>query len=144
MRRPSLYPLLLALPFVAGIVALDGLHDEIATFHGSDARVYHLPTIRRFADQLPGIDLEHYPAAQTPLYHVLFALAGKVVGLEELWRLRLLGVVVSYLAVLVLFRLLVRSFGLERRAAFALSVVFGLSPYFLGASFTLLTDNLAI
>ena len=144
MRRPWLYPLLLAVPFLAGIVALEGLTEEIATFHGSDARVYHLPTIRQFADALPGIGLERYPAAQTPLYHVLFALASKVVGLEELWRLRLLNVIVAYLAVLVLFRWLVRSFGLERPAAFALSLVFALSPYFFGASFTFLTDNLAI
>jgi 4-amino-4-deoxy-L-arabinose transferase-like glycosyltransferase len=141
--RPRwLYPLLLALPFLAGIAALRGLTVEIDTFHGSDARVYHLPTIHQFADQLPGVHLGRYPAAQTPLYHLTFALAGKVVGFE-LWRLRLLNVGISYLAVLALFRLLLR-FGLERVHAFALALVFALSPYFFGASFTILTDNLAI
>jgi hypothetical protein len=137
-----LYPLMLAVPFLIGVAALRGLTVEIDTFHGSDARVYHLPTIHRFADQLPGVDLGRYPAAQTPLYHLLFALAGKVMGFE-LWRLRLLNVAISYLAVLALFRLLLR-FGLERVQAFALALVFALSPYFFGASFTLLTDNLAI
>src|SRR3954451_6453021 len=140
---PWLYPLLLALPFLVGIAVLKGLTVEIDTFHGSDARVYHLPTILQFARQLPGVDLEHYPAAQTPLFHLLFAVWGKVVGLE-LWKLRLLNVAVSYAAVLALFRLLVRSSGLREVQAFALALVFALSPYFFGASFTLLTDNLAI
>ena len=137
------YPALLALPFLAGIAALEGLTVEIDTFHGSDARVYHLPTILQFGDQLPGVDLERYPAAQTPLFHLLFAAWGKLVGFE-LWKLRLLNVAVSYAAVLVLFRLLSREFGLRAVQAFALALVFGLSPYFFGASFTRLTDNLAI
>ena len=137
---PWLYPLLLALPFLVGIAALEGLTVEIETFHGSDARVYHLPTILQFADRL---DFERYPAAQTPLYHVLFAFYGEVAGFE-LWRLRLLNVAISYGAVLVLFRLLVRRTGLEPAQAFALSLLFALSPYFFGASFTLLTDNLAL
>ena len=141
--RPWLYPVLLALPLLAGIAALRGLTVEIETFHGTDARVYHLPTILQFRDQLPGIDLEDYPAAQTPLFHVLFALWGKIAGFE-LWRLRLLNVAISYAAVLVLFRLLVQRVGLDRPQAFALALVFELSPYVLGASFTLLTDNLAI
>jgi 4-amino-4-deoxy-L-arabinose transferase-like glycosyltransferase len=143
MGRRLLYPLLLALPFLAGIAALKGLTVEIDTFHGSDARAYHLPTILQFRHQLPGVDLEHYPAAQTPLFHLLFALYGKVVG-YELWKLRLLNVAVSYAAVLVLFQLLVRQVGLRRLQAFALALLFALSPYFFGSSFTLLTDNLAI
>jgi hypothetical protein len=138
-----LWPLLLAVPFLVGIAALRGLTVEIHTFHGSDARVYHLPTILQFRDQLPGVSLHSYPAAQTPLFHLVFALWGKVVGFQ-LWKLRLLEVLVSYLAVLVLFRFLVRGFGLRRPQACALALLFALSPYFLGASFTLLTDNLAI
>src|SRR2546423_412123 len=121
--RAWLYPLLLALPFLVGIAALRGLTVEIDTFHGSDARVYHLPTILQFRHQLPGVNLHHYPAAQTPLFHLLFALWGKIVG-YDLWRLRLLNVAVSYAAVLVLFRFLVRGFGLARMQAFALALVF--------------------
>jgi hypothetical protein len=143
-REPRwLYPLMLAIPFVCGIAVLKGLTTEIDTFHGSDARVYHLPTIRQFAGQLPGVDLHSYPAAQTPLFHLVFALWGKLVGFE-LWRLRLLNVAISYAAVLVLYRLLVSASGLDRRQAFALALLFALSPYVFGASFTLLTDNLAI
>ena len=132
-------PILLALPFLAGVAVLEGLTVEVDTFHGSDARLYHLPTILHFAE---GLDLGRYPAAQTPLFHLLLAGWGKLVGFE-LWRLRLLEVVISYLAVLVLFRLLVRR-GLAIAPACALALVLALSPYYLGPSFTLLTDNLGI
>jgi hypothetical protein len=134
-----LYPLLLAVPFLVGIAVLRGLTVEIDTFHGSDARVYHLPTIEHFADRL---DFDSYPAAQTPLYHLLFAGWGELVGFEP-WRLRLLNVVISYAAVIVLFGLLRRR-ALTAFQSFALSLLFALSPYFFGASFTLLTDNLAL
>ncbi len=130
----------LALPFLVAIAALKGLTVEIDTFHGTDAGLYHLPTIRQFADH---VDLESYPAAQTPLYHLLFAGFGKVAGFE-LWRLRLLNAAISYGAALALLRLLRRSTPLEPTQALALTLVFVLSPYFFGPSFTLLTDNLAL
>ena len=130
----------LAVPFLVAIVALQGLTVEIDTFHGTDAGLYHLPTIRQFADH---VDLESYPAAQTPLYHLVFAAFGKVAGFE-LWKLRLLNAAISYGAALALLRLLRRSTPLEPGQALALTLVFTLSPYFFGASFTLLTDNLAL
>jgi hypothetical protein len=139
MSRRLIYPLLLALPFLVGIALLKGLTVEVDTFHGNDARLYHLPTILQFSH---GIDLKHYPAAQTPLYHLLFAGWGKLVGFE-LWRLRVLNVAISYAAVIALFRLLVRR-GLAEPQSFALALLLALSPYYLGASFTLLTDNLAL
>ena len=57
------------------------------TYHAGDEITYHLPTIEQFARQLPAPDLVHYPAAQTPLFHLLAAAWGEVAGLE-LWRLR--------------------------------------------------------
>jgi hypothetical protein len=140
MRRRLAYPALLAAPFLVGVAVLKGLTVEVDTFHASDARLYHLPTILHFSQ---GLDFERYPAAQTPLFHLLFAAWGKLVGFDELWRLRLLNVAISYAAVLVLFRLLVRR-GLGAAPACALALLLALSPYYLGASFTLLTDNLAI
>jgi hypothetical protein len=134
------YRLLLAVPFLIGIAVLKGLTVEIDTFHGSDARVYQLPTILRFRDEL---DFSDYRSAQTPLYHLLTAGWGKLVGFE-LWRLRLLNVAISYGAALALMRLLRRATPLGDLPAFALTLAFALSPYVFGASFTLLTDNLAI
>jgi 4-amino-4-deoxy-L-arabinose transferase-like glycosyltransferase len=137
MRAPAL---LLAVPFLIGIAVLKGLTVEIDTFHGSDAAVYQLPTILQFRD---GLDFSDYPSAQTPLFHILMAGWGKLVGFE-LWKLRLLNVAISYGAALALLRLLRRTTALADPPAFALSLAFALSPYFFGASFTLLTDNLAI
>ena len=132
--------LLLALPFLVGIAVLQGLTVEIDTFHGSDARVYQLPTILQFRD---GLHLADYPSAQTPLYHVLTAWWGELVGFE-LWKLRLLNVLFSYAMALALLRLLERATPLGSWQAFWLTLLFVLSPYVFGVSFTLLTDNLAI
>ena len=135
-----IYRLLLAVPFLIGIAVLQGLTVEIDTFHGSDAAVYQLPTIELFRDRL---DFSDYPSAQTPLFHLVTVAWGKLVGFE-LWKLRLLNVAISYAAALALLRLLRRATPLGPRPAFALTLAFALSPYFFGASFTLLTDNLAI
>jgi hypothetical protein len=135
-----LYRLLLTVPFLIGIVVLQGLTVEIDTFHGSDARVYQLPTILQLSERL---DLSDYPSAQTPLYHLVTAGWGEVVGFE-LWKLRLLNVAISYAMALALLRLLRRATPLGGPAAFALTLAFVLSPYVFGASFTLLTDNLAM
>jgi hypothetical protein len=135
-----MYRLLLALPFLIGIAVLQGLTVEIDTFHGSDARVYQLPTILQFRDAL---SLSDYPSAQTPLFHLVMAGWGKLVGFE-LWKLRLLNVAISYGAALALMRLLRRATSIDELPAFALTLAFALSPYVFGASFTLLTDNLAI
>lgn len=135
-----MYRLLLAVPFLVGVAALQGLSVEIDTFHGTDAAVYQVPTIELFRDRL---DFSDYPSAQTPLFHLVMAGWGKLVGFE-LWKLRLLNVAISYGAALALLRLLRRATPLGQLPAFALTLAFVLSPYFLGASFTLLTDNLAI
>jgi hypothetical protein len=134
------YRLLLAVPFLIGIAVLQGLTVEIDTFHGSDSGTYQLPTIMQLAERL---DFSDYPSAQTPLFHVVMAGWGELVGFE-LWKLRLLNVAISYGMALALLRLLRRATPLGDFPAFALTVAFVLSPYVFGASFTLLTDNLAI
>lgn len=133
----------LALPYLFTIAVLRGLTQTMPTYHGGDELTYHLPTIKQFADQLPGVDLVDYPAAQTPLYHLLVALWGDVVGME-IWKLRIVGVVATYLAMLVLYRLLRRHAALTTWPAVALTLVFALSPYVFGQSFILVTDNLGL
>jgi Dolichyl-phosphate-mannose-protein mannosyltransferase len=137
IRHPAL---LLAVPFLIAIAVLKGLTVEIDTFHGSDAAIYQVPTIMQFRE---GLHFSDYPSAQTPLFHLVMAGWGKLVGFE-LWKLRLLNVAISYGAALALLRLLRRAASLSTLPAFALTLAFALSPYFFGASFTLLTDNLAI
>ena len=137
LRHPAL---LLAVPFLIGVAVLKGLTVQIDTFHGSDATIYQLPTIMQFRE---GLHFSDYPSAQTPLFHLVMAGWGKLVGFD-LWKLRLLNVAISYGAALALLRLLRRATSLDVLPAVALTLAFALSPYFFGASFTLLTDNLAI
>lgn len=135
--------LMLAVPLAATVAALRGLTATLTIFHGSDERVYHLPTIHRFAAQLPFPDLVHYNAAQTPLFHLLLAYIGKVIG-YQVWRLRLVEVLISYGLAWAVFFLLHRRLRLPRLGALALALVFILSPYVFGPSFRVLTDNLAL
>ncbi|MDQ6744989.1 MAG: glycosyltransferase family 39 protein [Actinomycetota bacterium] len=136
-------PAAIAVPFVAAVAALRGMTVALPIFHGSDELVYQYPTILQFSRQLPLPDLHSYRAAQTPLFHLLMALAGQLVGLE-LWRLRLLAVAISYALGLAVFSLLHRRLGIERLRALALTLLFILSPYVFGQSFRLLTDDLAL
>lgn len=133
----------LAVPIVVGIVALRGLTVALPMFHGSDEFNYHLPTILRFGRELPFPDLARYRAAQTPLFQLLLAYVGKLVG-YELWRLRLVEAAISYGVGVAAFELLHRRIGLARLPAVALALALLLSPYVLAASFRLLTDNLAL
>ncbi len=140
-RRRAL--VVLALPLLAGVAALRGLTQVMPTFHAGDEITYHLPTISQFADQLPSPDLVHYPAAQTPLFHLIVAAWGDLVGLQ-LWDLRIVEVLISYGVALMLYRLLRRHSGLDAWPALLLAALFACSPYVFGQSFILVTDNLAL
>ncbi|MDQ6605054.1 MAG: glycosyltransferase family 39 protein [Actinomycetota bacterium] len=142
-RGRWLVPLVLAVPFLVAALALRGLTVALPVFHGSDELVYQFPTILQFSRQLPFPDLHHYASAQTPLFHLVMAYAGKLVGFR-LWRLRLLEVVISYGLALAVFGLLNRRLRMERLQALALTLLFVLSPYVFGQSFRLVTDNLAM
>lgn len=133
----------LALPLVVGIAALQGLKITLPMFHGSDEFNYHYPTILRFAEELPFPDLANYNASQTPLFHVLMAYVGKITG-YEIWRLRLVEALISYLLVLSVFRLLRTRLRMGLLQSIALALLFLLSPYVYAASFRLMTDNLAL
>jgi hypothetical protein len=125
------------------VAALHGMTVALPIFHGSDELVYQYPTILRFSRGLPFPDLHSYSAAQTPLFHVAMAYAGQLVG-YQLWRLRLLQVLISYGLGLITFRLLNRRIGMDRLQALLLTLLFVLSPYVFGQSFRLMTDNLAM
>jgi hypothetical protein len=143
LDRPWLPYLVLAIPLAVGIAALRGLTVALPMFHGSDELVYHYPTILRFSRQLPFPDLVHYRAAQTPLFHVLMAYVGKLIG-YQLWRLRLVEALISYGLGAASFRLFALRLGMGRLQALALALLVILSPYVYAASFRLETDNLAL
>jgi 4-amino-4-deoxy-L-arabinose transferase-like glycosyltransferase len=133
--------IIIAIPFLFVVVFSDWMATPFTTFHGSDEPLYHYPTIRHFYEQLPQPDFSNYNSATGPLFHVLFALIAKVVGLD-LQALRLVNVLLSLLAVFFFYDLVARL--TDRTEALFFTLLFALSPYFFGASFTLLTDNLGI
>jgi Dolichyl-phosphate-mannose-protein mannosyltransferase len=135
--------LILALPFLVMIAVLRGMTVALPIFHGTDEVVYQYPTILQFSHELPFPDLHSYKAAQTPLFHILFAYIGKVIG-YQLWRLRLVQVLISYGLVLAVYRLLRARVRLPVSQALILALLFELSPYVFGQSFRLVTDNLAL
>jgi hypothetical protein len=137
-----LVPVVLAVPFVVMIAALRGLTVTLPIFHSTDEGNYIYPTIRQFARQLPFPDVGHYVAAQTPLFPLLEAYVGKLIG-YALWKMRLVEVWISYLLALAVYFLLERRMRLQRLQALVLSVLFVLSPYVFGTSFRAITDNLA-
>lgn len=132
---------LLTLPFLVVVVAFDGLARTFPTFHFDDEVLYHWPIIQRFFAELPWPDVRDYPSATAPLFHVAFALAAKLLGLD-LQTLRLLNVLVSLAAVAVFYQMVMRF--VPQREAVLLALLLGLSPYFFGASFLVLTDNFGI
>ena len=135
-------PLLLALPFLVMVVALRGMTVTLPIFHSTDEGNYIYPTIRQFSRGLPFPSLQHYVAAQTPLFLLVEAYAGKIIG-YALWKLRLVEVAISYLLALEVYYVLRVRLELERLAALALALLFVLSPYVFGTSFRVITDNLA-
>lgn len=137
-----LAPLVLALPFLVMVAALRGMTVTLPIFHSTDEGNYIYPTILQFSRQLPFPSLHHYVAAQTPLFPLLEAYAGKLIG-YALWKLRLVEVGISYLLALEVYYLLRARLELERLAALALALLFVLSPYVFGTAFRVITDNLA-
>ena len=138
----SLAPALLAVPFLVMVAALGGMTVTLPIFHSTDEGNYIYPTILQFSRGLPFPSLHHYVAAQTPLFPLLEAYAGKLIG-YALWKLRLVEVGISYLLALEVYYLLRVRLELDRLAALALALLFVLSPYVFGTSFRVITDNLA-
>ena len=140
-KKPWWHLAILAFPFLAVVASFHGMASTFPTFHRIDEVACHFPLIQKFFGELPWPDLRDSCSSSGPLFHILFALAAKAVGLN-LQALRLVNVVVSVLAVFCFYDSVARF--TDRNAALLFALLFGLSPYFFGASFLLLTDNLGI
>jgi hypothetical protein len=103
---------------------------------------FHLPLVRHLAREFPAVDLSDYGAATAPGLHLLLAAAAQVLGDSERmlqWLASLFGIA---LAATVAGRLAAwRGCGVQ---GFLLSLPLCLSPYLLGNSIWLMTDNLSL
>ncbi|MBV6459641.1 MAG: hypothetical protein HONBIEJF_02792 [Fimbriimonadaceae bacterium] len=137
----ALHLLIMAVPFLVVWVAMRGLTDQFLSTSVADEDYYHWPSILQFAQEWPSPDLVNYRSATGPLFHLIFAWFYRC-GMD-MWMLRSINMVVSYLGILVLYRIMVQ-IGTSRTYALILSTLFAISPYFFGSSFVLMTDNLAV
>jgi hypothetical protein len=105
-----------------------------------DENLGHLETIEKFASTFPRLDLMDYPASSGPLSFILWAIFGKVVGFE-IWKLRVLTILISYLGSLIFFKTCQ-----DQKIPFPLLKTLCLIffPYIFLHSFTLYTINLTL
>ena len=138
-KRKLLTAALLALWTIAWAPAL--FADGITIFDDLDERLFHYPTIRQFAHDLPWPHLHDYQSATTPLYHLLMSpIALAVDGSME--PLRLVNLLLSVGAIWACIRVLT-GWGNPLTACVGALLVCT-SPYFVGPAIRLSTDNAAL
>ena len=106
-----------------------------------DQELFHLPTIRIFAEQFPAVQLNDARVATGPLFHVVMAPIERYVTGDRL-LLQLIAMVFSVACVLVMFRVVTHWVG--RWMALAIVLPFALSNYVVQSAAWLNTDNMAL
>lgn len=101
---------------------------------------YHEKVVRTFMQQWPNVDPSDYLSATTPLYHVLLAGAGKLLG-SSAATLQWSGAIFTCGLLALLARAL--SAFVPGPRALLLTLLFGASVYVFPAGVWLLPDNLA-
>jgi len=133
----------LGIPFVIVFFYTKGLSGGLEPVFSFDEGEYHYPVILQFARELPFPDLINYNSATTPLFHLLFAVASKIVG-ADIQHLRMINFLVTFFSTILLFKLLIKQFKLPYSSALLSAFLFGLSPYFFREAFVVMTDNLPV
>jgi len=108
--------------------------------HGDEAAFYGI-TLQFGVHAFPPLQLlRSYRVRQTPFMFVIFGLVGRAVGFD-LWKLRVGVAILSYLTLLLFFRLCrARSDSTKPWLSIYATAALALSPYYLGASFYYYTD----
>ncbi|MCC7380158.1 MAG: glycosyltransferase family 39 protein [Chitinophagaceae bacterium] len=138
-----IFSILLLFPFVFVYLYSGGLPFSLDTSFASDEPIYHYPTILKFAEQLPFPDVSDYNSATTPLFHLVFAAASKIIG-TDIQTLRLFNVLISCVILLILFKILQSRFKLTKVNAFLFAFIFACSPYYFREAFVVVTDNFPV
>jgi hypothetical protein len=134
-KREILSRVILLLPLCT-IPILTGLNFRLI----GDEGPWTLRVVEKFSREWPVPDILNYPSSTTPLPYLLFTVFGKVFGFE-IWKLRLLTVVLTFLAI-NLFYDLCRQYKLPSPLLGALSLLF--FPYVFFHGFTIYTVCFAL
>ena len=110
-------------------------------FDTYDERTFHLPTIRAFMADWPAFDVAEMRSHTGPLFHAILATSGVLLGLDVL-GLRIVNLAISLVCLWVIHAHLARRPSAENALVVTLAVA--LSPYFVGSSVRLITDNTAL
>lgn len=89
MTRPRTIALVCALASAVALAVMIALLPAEGRI-GHDQNIYHVPTVRTFARQLPAPALSDYLSATTPGYHLSLAVASRLTG-DSTIALRALG-----------------------------------------------------
>jgi len=115
--------------------------DTVTIFDSLDERLFHHPTIQQFAQDFPWPDLRDYRSATTPLYHLFLSPLARLTE-GSLTALRLTNLAIASGAVWAAVQAL-RLWG-RPSAALIGGLLICASPYFVGPSVRLSTDNAAL
>jgi hypothetical protein len=105
-----------------------------------DEHLFHLKAIGQFASSFPFFNLKDYPSASGPLPYIFWVMMGKIIGFD-LWKLRFLTVLISYLSSVLFFRTC-RDEKIPFPLLKALILIF--FPYIFLYSFTIYTMNFTL
>jgi len=125
----------LAFPFVTFL-----LTTRLSFLPVTDESLFNLKVIEQFASSFPNIDFKDYASSTGPLPYVLWTIVGEAIGFE-IWKLRFLTVLVSYLGGVLFFRMCQ-----DQKLPFPLlkTLLLVFFPYIFLNSFTLYTVNFAL
>jgi 4-amino-4-deoxy-L-arabinose transferase-like glycosyltransferase len=105
-----------------------------------DEGVFHIRVIQSFASTWPRINIADYPSASAPLPYVLLTIFGRIAGFE-IWKLRLLPAIATYLAVNLFYNLCKRH---ELRYPLLSTLILLFFPYIFFHGFTIYTEGFAL
>jgi hypothetical protein len=127
----SRHPLLiLSLPFI-GFTLFTRLSFQPIV----DEHLFHLKAIGQIASSFPYFNLKDYSSASGPLPYIFWVMIGKVIGFD-LWKLRFVTVLISYLSSVLFLRTCQ-----DEKIPFPLlkTLIFVFFPYIFLYSFTIYT-----
>jgi len=129
----------LAVPFLVVIVAWHGLRGSFPAFQGGD-EVIHFGIVRLAADRWPRLLLGGYGAWSGPLVYWLLATFSLPFG-TTLGAVRLVVTACAWGTCVVAYMIFRDRLGARPLDALGLALLLAVSPFFLGQSFHVLTDN---
>jgi 4-amino-4-deoxy-L-arabinose transferase-like glycosyltransferase len=134
-----LHLLVLAIPFLVVIVAWRGLTQSFPAFQGADETI-HFDVVRMAADQWPRPLLGGYGAWSGPFVYWLLAALAAPFG-TSIEAVRLVVAAFSWGTCAIAYVIFRDRLGGRPLDALALALLLAVSPFFLGQSFHVLTDN---